>query len=441
MIGLHFPAMPFPRSGFALPFSGAALALAALLAFCRASPEPRANALARDYVLLALALGTRDPGYVESYYGPEEWRAEAGHRVETTASIGFESGRLLKRLHAFEPKTDIERRRLGFLRRQLESLQRRVDLVRGDSMSFDEETKVLYGGIAPHWSEAELASRLEGLDRLLEGDGPLLARFQIHQHRYVVPANKLATVFEAAIEECRRRTTEHIDLPAGESYRLELVKGKPWAAYSWYQGSYESLIELNSGFSLTIDSMIDLACHEVYPGHHTMQVLLESRLVRSLGWQEYTVTPLFSPFSAFSEGLAEIGVELVFPSEDRRRFEREVLFPLAGLATKDYEHYDAVRREAKKLRAAQTETARRYLDRELTGRQARDWLQTYALTTDVESALRFVTIYRSHVASYEVGERMMRDHLEGRAETSEKWEVFEQMLTAGSLFLDNEHPP
>ena len=142
MIGLHFPAMQLPRSGFGLPSSAAALALAALLAFCRASPQPRANALARDYVLLALALGTRDPGYVESYYGPEEWRAEAEHWVETTASIGFESGRLSKRLDAFEPKTDSERRRLGFLRRQLESLQRRVDLVRGDSMSFDEETKV-----------------------------------------------------------------------------------------------------------------------------------------------------------------------------------------------------------------------------------------------------------------------------------------------------------
>ena len=144
--------------------------------------------------------------------------------------------------------------------------------------------------------------------------------------------------------------------------------------------------------------------------------------------------------AAFSEGLAEIGVELVFPSEERRNFEREVLFPLAGLATKDYEHYDAVRREAKTLRAAQTETARRYLDRELTGRQARDWLQQYALTADVESALRFVTIYRSHVASYEVGERMMRDYLESRAEGSEKWDAFEQMLTAGGLFLDNEHP-
>ena len=432
--------MQFPRFDIGVPSTATTLALAALLVFCRASPQPRANALARDYVLLALALGTRDPGYVESYYGPEEWRAEAGRRVQTTASIGYESSRLLKRLDAFVPKSNAERRRLGFLRRQVESLQRRVDLVRGDSMSFDEETNALYGGIAPKWREVELASRLETLDRLVDGDGSLLGRFQIHQRSYVVPANKLATVFEAAIEECRQRTTEHIDLPAGETYRLELVKGKPWAAYSWYQGGYESLIELNAGFSLTIDSMIDLACHEVYPGHHTMQVLLESRLVRSLGWQEYTLTPLFSPFSAFSEGLAEIGVELVFPPEERRRFEREVLFPLAGLATEDYEHYDAVRREAKKLRAAQTETARRYLDHELTRRQARDWLQDYALTADAESALRFVTIYRSHVASYAVGERMMDDYVESRAGTSQKWDVFEQMLSAGGLPLDIEHP-
>ena len=60
-------------------------------------------------------------------------------------------------------------------------------------------------------------------------------------------------------------------------------------------------------------------------------VLLERRLAKDRGWIEFTVYPLFSPQSFIAEGTANAGIALAFPGDDQIRFERERLFPLAGL--------------------------------------------------------------------------------------------------------------
>ena len=45
---------------------------------------------------------------------------------------------------------------------------------------------------------------------------------------------------DAAIAECRKRTLAHINLPANESFAMELVKDKSWGAYNYYQGGNQS---------------------------------------------------------------------------------------------------------------------------------------------------------------------------------------------------------
>ena len=59
---------------------------AAALAACTTLP-PQASSdplpgdpidqLARDYLLLQLTIGEKDPGYIDAYYGPEEYSARA----------------------------------------------------------------------------------------------------------------------------------------------------------------------------------------------------------------------------------------------------------------------------------------------------------------------------------------------------------------------------
>ena len=53
--------------------------------------------------------------------------------------------------------------------------------------------------------------------------------------------------------------------------------------------------------------------------------------MRERGFVEFTVYPLFSPQSLIAEGTANYGVELAFPGDTRWQWERDNLFPLAGL--------------------------------------------------------------------------------------------------------------
>src|SRR5207302_7941763 len=153
--------------------------------------------------------------------------------------------------------------------------------------------------------------------------------------RFVIPSDRLSAVFDRAIAEGRRRTLQHVQLPAEERFTVEYVKNKPWSGYNWYQGGYRSLIQVNTDLPIYIDRAIDLACHEGYPGHHVYNALLEEHLVRDRGWVEISVYALFSPQSLIAEGTANYGIEVAFPSgergDERLAFERDVLFPLAGL--------------------------------------------------------------------------------------------------------------
>ena len=174
----------------------------------------------------------------------------------------------------------------------------------------------------------EVQARLE---TLVPGPGPLLARIDALRDTMVIPRDKLDAVFAAAIKECRARTLAHLTLPEGESFTVEYVTSQPWGAYNWYKGDYRSVIQVNTDLPIYIDRAVDLACHEGYPGHHVMGVLVEQRLVRERGFQEMTVLPLYSPTGLIAEGSANYGIELAFPGDARVAFEREVLVPLAGL--------------------------------------------------------------------------------------------------------------
>ena len=87
------------------------------------------------------------------------------------------------------------------------------------------------------------------------------------------------------------------ELPENEAFEIEYVRNQPWSGYNWYQGDYQSLIQVNLDQPITIDRAIDLACHEGYPGHHVYNILIERDLVRGQGWTEMSAYPLFSPQS------------------------------------------------------------------------------------------------------------------------------------------------
>lgn len=422
--------------------------LALALAGCESGGEDAEpltlDAIGEAYVKLVLAVGEHDDGYVDAYYGPDEWREAAARRGRSLDEIRTEAERLLAGFPALPPDAEgiVELRRT-FLERQLESLVARIGMLEGKWLPFDEESEALYDARAPVMDEAYFEAVLAELDLLLEdeglAEGSLIERYETFRHAFVIPPERLDAVFREAIDACRERTAAHIELPEGESFELEYVTDKTWSAYNWYQGRYESLIQVNTDLPVHIDRVLDLACHEGYPGHHVYNALLEKHLVEGRGWVEYQVYPLFSPQSLISEGSANFGREVAFTPVERLAFERDVLFPLAGLDPKGVEVYYEVLDLARELRYAGNDAARRYLDGEIDREDAVDFLNRYALmsTDRAEQRLKFIEKYRSYVINYNLGEDLVRKYIEGRGGTADdaakRWEEFGRLLASPRL--------
>ena len=406
-----------------------------------ASSSPDMNAIADRYVRLVLAVGQHDAAFVDAYYGPPEWKADAekaGKRPleELTREAKALAGAIGQ---LPEPSEEMVRLRRSYLGAQVSAVRSRLRMLSGARLNFDEESKALYDAVAPTYPESHFDAVLHELDALVPGPGPLVDRLEAFRQHNVIPPARLETVFRRAIAECRARTAKEISLPEGEEFRLEFVTKKSWSGYNWYQGKFHSLIQVNTDLPIFIDRAIDLACHEGYPGHHVYNALLEQHLVNGRGWHEFTVYALFSPQSLIAEGTANFGIEVAFPGVSRVSFERDVLFPLAGLDPSSALRYNEVLRRLDGLSYAGNEAARGYLDGRLTAAQAADWLVTYTLTSRAraEQRVRFVDQYRSYVINYNYGKDLVRQYVEGHGGVADapgvRWRIFGDLISSPRL--------
>ena len=455
---MHARSRPLP----AIPAVPLVAAVACTLAISMAGstpPGPAAedpapmNRIAESYVKLVLAVGQHDANYVDAFYGPAEWKqaAEAAGKRPLPELLA-EARRLLAALATLpalpepEPTADsadeLPRLRRRYLERQLSAMAAHVEALGGLRRTFDEESRALYDAVAPVYDAAHFQAILDRIDRIVPGKGPLPARIEKYRRRFVIPPDRVDGVFAAAIAECRRRTAAHVALPAGESFTVAYVKDKPWSGYNWYQGGFRSLIQVNTDLPIYIDRALDLAGHEGYPGHHVYNALLEQHLVRDRGWVELTVYPLFSPQSLIAEGTANFGVEVVFPGPARVIFERQVLYPLAGLDPRGAARYDRLQELLRDLGYAGNEAARGYLDGKLTRDAAQAWLVRYALMSPERAAqrLRFIDAYRSYVINYNYGQDLVRRYIEARGGTAghpeQRWREFARLISSPRLPSD-----
>jgi hypothetical protein len=411
--------------------------LVASLAFT-ARPAPAASdpfvEIAPAYVKLVLALGEQEEGYVDAYYGPPEWQAEAHAAQRPLGNLRDDAYRLIKAVEAVDqrPLSDLQRKRRAFLLAHLRAVDFRILMLQGGKPTFRQEAAGLFGvhlRLKPLKAYDQILARI---DRLVPGEGDLAERVDAFRDRYVIPHDRLDAVMRAGIAECKRRTEAHIALPADENFRLEFVTGKSWSGYNYYKGHGQSLIQVNTDLPIYISRAIDLGCHEGYPGHHVHNALLEDRLVRGQGFVEFEVYPLFSPLSLIAEGTANYGIDLAFPPQEKLKFEQEVLFPLAGLDPATAPAYEALGQATKDLGGARMTIAADYLDGKIDRETAIRLTQKYGLVSRAraEQSVRFAEQYRSYVINYGLGEEMARRHVRGR------WRVMEEVLSQPTLPAD-----
>ena len=382
------------------------------------------------FVKLALAIGQHDPNFVDAYNGPAEWAEEAKANQTPLADLEAEAETLFVMLDDISAERATIRS--SMLRKQVIAARARMRMAGGTQYPFDEETRLLYDAVAPQYDVREFHAALAEIEGLLPGDAPLHQRVDDFRNSLAIPEDKLQVVFDAAIAECRRRTLGHYTLPEGETFSLEFVKDKPWGGYNWYQGKFESLIQVNTDFPIIIDRAVDLGCHEGYPGHHTWNVMLERDLLNKKGWIEYSVYPLFSPLSITAEGSANYGIELAFPGDEKIAFERDVLFPLAGLDPEKAQSLVRLNELRRKLSHSRNHIARLYLDGDIDKEEAIRMGQEFGLQSRerAEQGIDFIETYRGYVINYNIGRDLVTGYVARNSEeTGDRWGAFETLLT------------
>ncbi len=406
-----------------------------------AAKQGRLDGIARDYVRLTLEIGERDPGYVDAYYGPADWAAQAKAHPRDLAALKAETLRLEAAVKAVAParSSPIERRRRTFLAAQLKAAETRLDMLSGTRFSFEDEAKGLFAARPTLKPLGAYDPVLKKIDALVPGEGPLWSRVEAFHDRFVIPTDKLDAVMRAAIAECRRRTVAHVALPANETFTLEFVKNQPWSGYNWYKGNATSLIQVNTDFPIRISRAVDLGCHEGYPGHHVLNMLLEEKLAKGRGWIEFTVYPLFSPQSLSAEGSANFGIDLAFPGDERRAFEAGTLYPLAGLDPAQAGRYLELVRAVQALSGTRFTIAADYLAGRIDKARALDLLQTYQLLSRprAEQSLSFIDKYRSYVINYGLGQDMVRDHVDAAGpDPAARWKAMAAVISEPTVPAD-----
>ena len=154
--------------------------------------------------------------------------------------------------------------------------------------------------------------------------------------------------------------------------------------------------------------------------------------MRGRGWPEFSVYPLFSPQSLIAEGSANYGIVLAFPGQAKTDFERDKLYPLAGLDPKTAATYGALMDAKAALARSEITIAAAYLDGKMKKPEAVKALAKYGLTSmaRAEKRLSFIETYRSYIINYSLGQDMVRAHVERAGKSQDaRWAAMERVIS------------
>jgi hypothetical protein len=263
--------------------------------------------LAREYLVIGLGIGELQEGFVDSYFGPPELRAQAAEAREGPAGLATRAARLRARL---TDETD-DALRQRWLDRQLIAFETLAQRLAGAEMPYQVEVERCFDA-APEQTPAEDYQRVRAeLEQLLPGQGELLARLAARDRRLTVPAERLAGIADWLVGELRRASAAVWSLPAGEDLTVSMVSDQPWAAYNWYDGGLRSRVEINTDLPMRAPQLVGSLAHETFPGHHLEHAWKEAHLVGARGYAEASLQSINTPEAYISEGLAEVGSTLL----------------------------------------------------------------------------------------------------------------------------------
>jgi len=354
--------------------------------------------LIEDYLRLGLRLGRHVDGLVDAYYGPEELSREVEEEeLSEPAALVEQGDELLAGLDD------------GWLRDQALGLRTYAGVLAGEELSYSDEVEGCYG-VRPERVGTDVYEAVhERLDELLPGTGDLAERCEAWRDAATAPPERLVPALLEVAEELRARTAALLDLPTDEEVVVEGVCDEPWWAFNYYLGGLRSRVVVNLDVPTTCDDVVELAAHEVYPGHHTEHALKEQHLLRDQGRLEESIRLVPAPAALVSEGIAETGPSIVLDGDVPTRL-TEIL-RRHGLDY-DFEQGRAVREARRPLRRLGLDAALMIHEDGASVGEAEAHLRRWGLVTPEQAAhsVRFVTdpTWRAFVITYSAGGELCR---------------------------------
>jgi len=349
---------------------------------------------AEHYLLLGLRLGRHVDGLVDSYYGPAELKDQVDAEPLVPPAQLVEDAAALR-----DSLDDV------YLRDLVHGCWTYARVLAGEQLSYSDEVEGSYG-VRPERTPEVVFERVHAeLDELLPGDGSLADRRRDWRDRYACSGDKAIAALGDLLPLMRARTLDVVDLPAGEHAALEAVSDEPWWAFNYYLGDLASRVVLNTDVPTSGLDLVHLVTHEVYPGHHTESSVKEQVLVREQGRLEETIALVPTPQAVLSEGIAEIGSDVVL--DDASREEAYAILQRHGIELGDAELGVRIRREIDRLRTVSLNAALMIFEDGMSHDDARAYVQHWTLNSPEQAAqsVRFVTdpTWRAYTITYSAG--------------------------------------
>lgn len=388
----------------------------------------KADNFGRAYQRLALEIEKHVPGYIDSFIGSAELKAEVEAAEKKTPAALLDD---LSWLQANLPAGDPNRR--AYMQATLRALDCTLQQLNGQQFDYFDEANRLYDIQLHLIDESRFTAAHRELDTLLPGPGSITDRLDARRKRYEITNDQALPLIELARDEARRRTLALMELVEGESLEVTLVSDQPWGAYNWYKGNYRSLIEFNTDLPLNAMGLLGTFAHEGYPGHHTEQILKDKLLYQEKGYDEEAVRLLNAPQAVIAEAIATTASEIIFPNESDDDWNAQVLLPAAGLTPEPVEQTRRIAHAGRELRYVSGNAAILYHTGQLNQEQTIDYLRTYGLSTEqrARQSFRFITapLNRSYSFTYSWGYDLLAQATNG----GDKYPLFYRLLTEQML--------
>ncbi|HET9905834.1 MAG TPA: hypothetical protein VFQ23_04320 [Anaerolineales bacterium] len=364
-----------------------------------------------EFARLALAIDQHLPGYVDSYFGPNEWMA--GAKQEGKLPLSDLTKRVNQLATDISQVDDLDAQRRDFLARHVNAMQMSLRLLDGEKISLSEEVRALYD-VQPAWKdELIFVEAHQELDLLLPPGNSLPERMQDWNRSLEIPVEKVKELLPVIVQRLQQLAHQKFNLPEAESFMVEFVSNQPWGAYNWYLGKYKSRIDFNTDLPAKVDRLADLMAHEGYPGHHTELSIKETKLIEQKNYYEHTLTLINSPSCVVSEAIATTALETILTKAELEDWYREEILPLAGLASIDAKRLMEVNAAKVKMSGLAGNAAFMLHDQHTDASEISLYIQKYGLNTETEAGqrIKFIShpLYRSYIFTYHIGYDLLKE--------------------------------